>query len=344
MYVCASTAFKSFGASFSPRPLTSPREPGSDVNSTVCCPNSAYCVVNETTFETQCCDLGSSCGLTCPQDSYYSLLTSTITDAAASTVTTETAAACVGRRCTSTWYVCPRSVGGGCCPFGSDCISGGSCLFSETAPTMAVCTSGLFSCGQSTQESRCCPSGAVCTSASPSGYYCASSATAPSALPTTVSVIMLPTATAAEASSGSDDVALKVGLGVGIPVGVIGIAVLVFAWRIRRARKQRAVSPETHHKADYEKPELAAVPVVVPAELDTGTPELPAQILEAELSEEGIMAELPGEATSQMSAHEPKSLQEHLSETTTANRPSRVTPAGNTQYSPLLPLSQDPGP
>ncbi|KAG6367703.1 hypothetical protein INS49_001898 [Diaporthe citri] len=187
---------------------------------------------------------------------------------------------------------------------------------------MAVCTNGLFSCGQSTQESRCCPSGAVCTSASPSGYYCASSARAPSALPTTVSIIMLPTATAAEASNGSDDVALKVGLGVGIPVGIIVIAVLVVAWRIRRARKQRAVSSEDHQKADYEKPELAAIPVVIPAELDTGTPELPAQILEAELSEEGIMAELPVEPTSQTSAHEPKSLGEHLTESVEAERPS----------------------
>lgn len=288
----------------------------------MCCPNTAYCVVNDTTFETQCCDLGSNCGLTCPQDSYYSLLTTTITDTAASTVTTETAAACVGRQCTSTWYVCPRSVGGGCCPFGSDCVSGGSCLFSETAPTMAVCTNGLFSCGQSTQESRCCPSGAVCTSASPSGYYCASSATAPSALPTTVSIIMLPTATAAEASNRSNDVALKVGLGVGIPVGVIAIAVLVVAWRIRRARKQRAVSSEDPQKADFEKPELAAVPVIIPAELDTGTPELPAQILEAELSEEGIMAELPVEPTSQTPVHEPKILEEHFTESVRAERPS----------------------
>lgn len=300
--------------------LTSSREPGSDVNSTVCCPNSAYCVVNETTFEAQCCDLGSNCGLTCPQDSYYSVLTNTITDAAASTVTTETAAACVGRQCTSTWYICPRSVGGGCCPFGSDCVNGGSCLFSETAPTMSVCTSGLFSCGQSTQESRCCPSGAVCTSASTSGYFCASSATAPPALPTTVSIIMLPTETAAEASGGSDEVALKVGLGVGIPVGVTAIAVLVFAWRIRIARKQRAVSAADHQKADYEKPELAADPVVVPAELETGAPELPAQILEAELSEEGLMAELPGEEASQTSTHEPGSLQEHLPERLAAGK------------------------
>ncbi|KAI7779620.1 hypothetical protein LA080_000644 [Diaporthe eres] len=129
---------------------------------------------------------------------------------------------------------------------------------------------------------------------------------------------MLPTATAAEASNGSDDVALEIGLGVGIPVGVIAITVLVAAWRIRRARKQRAVSSEDHQKADYEKAELAAVPVIVPAELDTGTPELPAQILEAELSEEGIMAELPVEA--QTSTHGPESLKENSTESVTPGR------------------------
>lgn len=134
---------------------------------------------------------------------------------------------------------------------------------------------------------------------------------------------MTPTVTVAEASSLSDDAAPKVGLRVGIPVAVIGIAVLVFAWRTRRARKQRAMNPKVNQKADYEKPELAAAgPAVVPAELDTGTLELPAQILGAELSEEGIMAELPGGANSPMSAHEPKSLQRHLSERVTALRPS----------------------
>jgi heme/copper-type cytochrome/quinol oxidase subunit 2 len=61
---------------------------------------------------------------------------------------------------------------------------------------------------------------------------------------------MFPTATAAEAANEPDDIALKVGLGVGIPVAVIIIAVLAAAWRIRRARKQRAVSSEVHHKAE----------------------------------------------------------------------------------------------
>lgn len=68
-------------------------------------------------------------------------------------------------------------------------------------------------------------------------------------------------------------------------------------------------------------PELAADPAVIPAELDTGPPELPAQILEAELSEECIKAELPGDVTLQLSAHEPKNLQEHFGERLTAGRP-----------------------
>ncbi|KAJ0122938.1 hypothetical protein J7T55_011399 [Diaporthe amygdali] len=147
---------------------------------------------------------------------------------------------------------------------------------------------------------------AVCTSASSSGYYCASSVTAPAALPTTVSIIVSPTATAAQAASGGDDVALKVGLGVGIPVAVISIAVLIFAWRIRVAKKHRTKNSGVDQKKDYEKPELAADPVVVPAELDVGAGELPAQILEAELPEDGIVAELPGEAE----PAEPESLQE----------------------------------
>lgn len=223
-----------------------------------------------------------------------------------STSTAEPVVACVGRKCTSTWYLCPESIGGGCCPFGSDCVSGGSCLFSEAAPTATACTNGQFNCGVDTQGNRCCPLGAVCTSASSSGYYCASSITAPAALPTTVSIIVSPTATAARAASGGDDVALKVGLGVGIPVAVISIAVLIFAWRIRVAKKHRNKNSGVDQKKDYEKPELAADPVVVPAELDVGAGELPAQILEAELPEDGIVAELPGEAE----PAEPESLQE----------------------------------
>lgn len=214
-------------------------------------------------------------------------------------MTTGTAGACVGRPCPGTNYLCPSSMGGHCCPYDSECASSEQCLPYETASTMSVCTSGLFNCGMATQENRCCPTGAACTSASPSGYYCVSSVSAQPAIPTTTSAT-------SNQSNGNDNVALKVGLGVGIPGGIITIAVIAFAWRIRQAKKQRDQGPTTDQKQDYSKPELAADSIVVPVELDTGTPELPAQILEAELPEEGIVAELPGGAPSPTQAQPPE--------------------------------------
>lgn len=126
-----------------------------------------------------------------------------------------------------------------------------------------------------------------------------SSTSAVTGIPTTTSVI-------AEASSGNDSIALKVGLGVGIPGGIIIIAVIVFAWRIRRAKKRETQDSEPDQKQDYRKPELAADSIALPVELDTPAPELSAQILEAELPEEGIVAELPGEASSQLSVQPPE--------------------------------------
>lgn len=83
-------------------------------------------------------------------------------------------------------------------------------------------------------------------------------------------------------------------VGLGIPVVVLSFAVPIVAWRVRRARKQRAISSGAHHRAEDGKPEIAADLVEIPAELDTDPPWLPAQILEAELSEEGIMAGASG--------------------------------------------------
>lgn len=278
--------------------LPNAQEPGSDVNSTVCCSNSDYCMIDESTLRAQCCALGSTCGSTCGENEYYSVITTT--GMTSGTVTTGTTVACVGRPCTSTNYLCPASMGGKCCAFGQDCASSGLCLDYGIAATMSACTSGLFNCGMATEGTMCCPTGAACTSASSSGYYCLSSVPAAlAATPTTTSAT-------ADPSGGNDNVALKVGLGVGIPGGIITIAVIVFAWRIRRAKKQRNHDSETDQKPEYRKPELAADSKVVPVELDTCVPELSAQILEAELPEEGIMAELPAGAPSQMPAQPPE--------------------------------------
>lgn len=106
------------------------------------------------------------------------------------------------------------------------------------------------------------------------------------------------TAAAEEAPNESGCIAGKLGLGLGIPVVVLSVHVSIAAWYIRSARKQRAISSEAHHKAEHEKLDLGA-DAEFHAELDTAPSGLPAQILEAELSEEGIMAELLGKIASQ---------------------------------------------
>lgn len=271
--------------------FTNDREPGSDINSTQCCANTQYCMIDESSLEAQCCDLGSTCGSSCGQDDFYSVVTTTVTTSG--TLTTRKAYTCIGRPCQSIHYLCPASMGGNCCAFGQDCASSGKCLDYGTAATMSVCTSGLFNCGVATQGTMCCPTGAACTSASSSGYYCLSS------VPAALAATPTPTLATADSSNGNDNVALKVGLGVGIPGGIIAVAVIVFAWRIRRGKKQWNQGSETDRKQDYRKPELAADSKVVPVELETCVPELSAQILEAELPEEGIVAELPEGALSQ---------------------------------------------
>lgn len=235
---------------------------GSDLNaSSVCCPNTQYCIVNESSLAIQCCSLGSTCGGTCDEDSFYSLVTTTAVTNAASTsmVNVETFAACLSRKCTGTHYLCPDIFGGNCCTFGSDCGLGGVCL----SPLEE--TPGSIDTGTTTPSATATDTG------------------------------MLPTSTAAGASAIRNDNPLKIGLEVGIPVAIIGFSVLAFVWHIQRARKRGNASKDGEQEK-YRKPELAASEHIPPVGLKTPIFELPAQILEAELPEQGIVAELPLEA------------------------------------------------
>lgn len=122
------------------------------MNSTACCPNTDYCIINSTSWEVKCCALGSTCGGVCDTQHYPTNITTTTT--ISSSVTVETVLACVGRTCSSTNYVCPSSMGGGCCPYGSNCgydsvSSRGICLATAssssttaTATTTATPTGG----------------------------------------------------------------------------------------------------------------------------------------------------------------------------------------------------------
>ncbi|PSR87301.1 hypothetical protein BD289DRAFT_236118 [Coniella lustricola] len=55
------------------------KHPCSDINSTLCCPNTQYCIVSETDFTAQCCDVGSNCGNPCSASMYLTSKLTTIT-------------------------------------------------------------------------------------------------------------------------------------------------------------------------------------------------------------------------------------------------------------------------
>lgn len=232
---------------------------GYDLDSSICCENTEYCIVNESSLAVECCNLGSTCGSSCDQDSFYSLVTTTSTDASAastSQLVVETIGTCLWRDCTGKTYKCSEAFSGECCEFGSECISGGGCFTSSevTSTPTAVATDTASSTARATGFSN--------------------------------------TSTAEDTSKISDDTQLKIGLGVGIPTAVIGFAVFAFVWRVRRARKQ-SNAPKDGDQEGYRKPELSASEIHPPVELETCVAELPAQILEAELPEQGIVAELP---------------------------------------------------
>ncbi|KAF3761106.1 hypothetical protein M406DRAFT_353709 [Cryphonectria parasitica EP155] len=232
--------------------------PCSDINSTLCCPDTTYCLVNSTSWQAQCCDLGSTCGEACTPNQYLVNYTSTITRSA--TTTQSTYAACAPRVCTSTNYLCPSSLGGGCCAYGSDCgvnaDGQGVCLgtaggTTSTASTEAMSTlvtpvaSGCTAQGQTycTAGGGCCDAGYACTLVS-SQVMCS----AVTATPTSSFTAAAPTGSGitVEHKSSSGD-KLSSGAKAGIAVGVVVVAALVIGFLtwfcLRRRRRSGASAP-----------------------------------------------------------------------------------------------------
>lgn len=75
-------------------------------------------------------------------------------------------------------------------------------------------------------------------------------------------------------------------------MAVIVFAISIFVWRVRHT-KIRGNASEVNEQEEYRKAELPENPFIPPSELETHVPEMPAQILDAELPEQGIVAELP---------------------------------------------------
>ncbi|CAK7208457.1 hypothetical protein SCUCBS95973_000109 [Sporothrix curviconia] len=168
-----------------------------DINSTLCCSNDRYCIVDPTTLEAACCSIGLTCGSPCKETQYEcnatttKLLTETKTDlvvsgtatlsltvpasdvaTGAETVVTEvvttittvsTYSACCARRCQGTsQFECAASFGGGCCSFGQTCASNSQCFWTSSAASTSpdASATGLVSALPSgcTTSQIACPS------------------------------------------------------------------------------------------------------------------------------------------------------------------------------------------
>ena len=191
-----------------------------------CCNNDSYCYVN-TDFEPRCCPIGSNCSgdSDCSSDAYY--CTKTVTQSATATVQT----GCCNRPCPATsQFQCAPSQGGKCCPYGSECQSGGQCISTVTHQTTTAaavppgCTTSQFKCQDGP---GCCDDWQHCTSVSGTGYCAAGN-------PTNTAFSIVP-----EPSSGDGlSTGAKAGIAVGVIVGV-GILIGALTWFILAQRKKR---------------------------------------------------------------------------------------------------------
>ncbi|CAK7205603.1 hypothetical protein SEUCBS139899_008381 [Sporothrix eucalyptigena] len=148
-----------------------------DINSTLCCPNDRYCIVDPTTLEAACCSIGLTCGSPCNETQYECNATTTktltqtktdlvvsgtatlpltgtttdittgagtvITKVVTTITTTSTYSACCARRCSGTsQFECASSFGGACCLFGQTCASNNQCISTATPTSTASDASG----------------------------------------------------------------------------------------------------------------------------------------------------------------------------------------------------------
>lgn len=223
----------------------------------MCCDNTKYCFVNSTNWEPQCCPVGSSCGEQCGTERYYG--NKTITTTISSSVTVQTSQACLGRKCVSSFYQCPSSMGGGCCGFGSDCgsptVPGGTgiCIGTTTSSTSVSAIASTLPSGCTVQGQTSCEAGGGCCDA---GYACTLIDSSPWCSRTTAAATTTPAPTASGVTAEHQSQGLSSGAKAGIAVGVVALAALVIGaatWvcvRRRRGAKSTTTAQEMDTNPD----------------------------------------------------------------------------------------------
>lgn len=147
-----------------------------------CCQDTEYCYVDKD-GEPQCCQIGSNCvdNSVCKSDRFFCTTDITADGSVRTQVT-----GCCARSCPQTnFYLCPKSLGGSCCPYGAQCRSDGNCVRTKTGagttgsgtgapPGLTPASTGADGCAASQLrcpgETGCCGQGQRCTQLGGSAY------------------------------------------------------------------------------------------------------------------------------------------------------------------------------
>ncbi len=205
------------------------KKKGLDINSTLCCADDKYCLIDPSTQQPACCSIGSQCGSPCSESQYQCNVTTTLAP-----TSTTTSAACCSRRCTATsMFACPNALGGGCCSYGQACGPKSICVSTAASPFSTLvsmlppgCTTSQIACAAS-EGGGCCSVGNVCTVIT-STNYCALSTVTPTG-----------NVTAVAQDDGGLSAGTRAGVGVGVAVGA-GLVIGAVTWLCIRRRRDRS--------------------------------------------------------------------------------------------------------
>jgi hypothetical protein len=209
------------------------------VNSTSCCPNTKYCIV-DSDYKAKCCDIGSECGNPCASSLYQCPSTTTVSGKPT------VIPACCSRGCPQvSAFKCAASLGGGCCSYGSTCGSGGECKATAPSTTSSAivsiipsgCTTSQIACPTSI-GGGCCDNGFSCTVVDNKNYCASASASAVRTGPDGV------IATAESENKGLSTGA-KAGIGVGIGIGACLVLALLLWFCVIHRRLSKMESQRT---------------------------------------------------------------------------------------------------
>ena len=257
-----------------------------DINSTLCCPNDRYCMIDPSTSEATCCSIGLTCNSPCNDTQYECNATTvkavtqkqtelisgtatltltspntqtgagiTLKTITATITTTSVYLACCARHCPATsHFLCASTFGGGCCQYGQTCASSSNCIWTSAGPTASDTATGT---GLISALPSSCTSGQISCASSLGGGCCATghACTVVSDQVYCAEASGVTNSTTTDGGSG-----LAAGAKAGIALGVVfgaGAFIGAATWLCIRRRRQSSAGGSTRRPSALPPPSFA---------------------------------------------------------------------------------------